>query len=168
MNIKHIIKISIFATFQQWYEKWFYFEWVSNASNEEIYIHKNPIYLWKTVSHLCQLCQNVFFQKPVISNFAYSSTSNFLSPIPVYDWLIFCCENLMLQKMIRIKMKMMKTQTSWWNTIKRLNPLSCIRRMPIQNVIFAISSNQFHYRLNVYHYVKFQSLLRHLLRANRQ
>ena len=25
-------------------------------------------------------------------NIAYSSTDNFLSPIPVFDWLIFCWE----------------------------------------------------------------------------
>ena len=26
-------------------------------------------------------------------NLTQSSTGNFLSPIPVSDWLIFCCEN---------------------------------------------------------------------------
>ena len=26
----------------------------------------------------------------------YSSTDNFLSPVPVFDWLIFCCANLIL------------------------------------------------------------------------
>ena len=29
---------------------------------------------------------------------ACSSTDNFLSPIPISDWLIFCWENLMLHK----------------------------------------------------------------------
>ena len=40
----------------------------------------------------------------------YSSTDNLLSPIPipVSDWLIFCCGNLMLHQ--KKKMKMMKTQ----------------------------------------------------------
>ena len=32
------------------------------------------------------------------SYFAYSSTDNFLSLIPISDWLIFCCVKLMLHK----------------------------------------------------------------------
>ena len=32
------------------------------------------------------------------SYFAYSSTDNFLFPIPISDWLIFCCGKLMLHK----------------------------------------------------------------------
>ena len=29
---------------------------------------------------------------------SYSSTDNFVSPILVSDWLIFCCENLILHQ----------------------------------------------------------------------
>ena len=39
----------------------------------------------------------------------YSSTDNYLSPIPVSEWLIFCCGNLTLTKK---EMKMRKTQFS--------------------------------------------------------
>ena len=30
----------------------------------------------------------------IATGYAYSSTDNFLSPILISDWLIFCCENL--------------------------------------------------------------------------
>ena len=30
--------------------------------------------------------------------FTYGSADNFLSPIPVFDWLIFCCRNLILHQ----------------------------------------------------------------------
>ena len=42
----------------------------------------------------------------------HSSADNFLSPIPVSDWLIFFCGNLILHQKIRkndTEMKMIKT-----------------------------------------------------------
>ena len=46
----------------------------------------------------------------------YSSTDNFLSPIPVSDWLLFCCKTLTINQ--KRKMKMIKTQILWRKTIK--------------------------------------------------
>ena len=39
----------------------------------------------------------------------YSSSDNCGLPVPVSDWLIFCCGNLMIDK---------KIQILWWNTTK--------------------------------------------------
>ena len=38
----------------------------------------------------------------------YSSTDNFLSPIPVFDWLIFCCGNSILHQKKEKKKKKWK------------------------------------------------------------
>ena len=39
----------------------------------------------------------------------YNSTDNFLSPIPVFDWLIFCCGNSILHQKKEKKEKETKT-----------------------------------------------------------
>ena len=50
---------------------------------------------------LCALC------------FTYSSINNFLSPIIVSDWLIFCCA---IWYFVKNEMKILKTQILWWKT----------------------------------------------------
>ena len=47
---------------------------------------------------------NIFpIESPRVSPHSYSSNDNFASSILVSDWLIFCCQNLILQ------MKLIKT-----------------------------------------------------------
>ena len=45
----------------------------------------------------------IHIDRYIATGSAYSSTDNFLSPIRISDWLIFCCENL-----IRYQKKEMK------------------------------------------------------------
>ena len=71
------------------------------------------------------LCSS--FLKPKIVNPSFSihsSTDNFLSPIPVSDWSIFCCENLLLQQRERNE----NDETISFMMKKKKNPQKYLKR----------------------------------------
>ena len=46
--------------------------------------------------------QLLIFSKSILyEKLSYSSTDNFLSPVPVSDWLIFCCWNSIIHQNIK-------------------------------------------------------------------
>ena len=54
-----------------------------------------------------------------VSLFAYNSTDNFLSPIPVSDWLISSYGNAIFHQ--KKEMKMTKTEVLWWTKNNKQN-----------------------------------------------